>query len=421
MRKVAIVGAGQAGLQLAHGLLQKGFSVTLVSDRTPEQFEQGRVLSTQCIFGDGLDTERRLGLNHWEGQGGEVETFSVNVAHPGVPGERLMHFSSPLEFHGHAVDQRVKFAGWLRAFQEAGGTVVMQAATPESVDDLAATHDLTLISAGKGDLGKLFRKNPERTPYDAPQRQCSLVYVRNAAPRKNGQGVSANLIPGAGEIFIIPGLTQDEQGRPLAYDSLLFEAIPGGPMDIFRDVKDPQELTAKLKDYIQQVIPWEAERLKDAELTDAQAWLMGGVKPEVRFPVATLPSGRPVMGLGDTVIVNDPITGQGSGTAAKAADHYLTRILERGDQPFDEAWMTQTFEDFYNDYAQFTCMWTNAMLAPPPEHVLNYFGAAQNVPSLAGLFCNAFNRPRTLFPWLGDPQAAADLVAEHTARAQANA
>lgn len=46
MRKVAIVGGGQSGLQLALGLQQKGYPVTVVSNRTPEQVRQGRVTSS---------------------------------------------------------------------------------------------------------------------------------------------------------------------------------------------------------------------------------------------------------------------------------------------------------------------------------------------------------------------------------------
>ncbi|WP_291423322.1 styrene monooxygenase/indole monooxygenase family protein [Deinococcus sp.] len=421
MRKIAIVGAGQAGLQLAHGLLQHGYAVTLVSDRSAEEYENGRVMSTQCIFHDGLETERKLSLNYWDGKGASVEAFYVNVAHPGIPGERMIQFSALLEAPAHAVDQRMKFAEWLRAFTKAGGTVLQQSATLDTLEELADTHDLTLLSAGKGKLAHLFQKNPERTPYDAPQRQCSLVYIKGAAKRDGQPGVSANLVPGAGEIFIIPGLTRDANGEPLPYESVLFEAVPGGPLDRFRNVKDPEELKQNLMDAVREFIPWEADRLKDAKLVDPQAWLQGGVTPEVRHPVATLANGREIMGLGDTVILNDPITGQGSGTAAKAADHYLTRILERGEQPFDRAWMEQTFEDFYQDYAQFTCMWTNAMLAPPPEHVLNFLGAAQSVPSLAALFANSFNRPKNLFPWLGDPNAAKELIAQHTAKVAATA
>ena len=36
MRKVAIIGGGQSGLQLALGLLQNKYEVTLVSNRTPD-------------------------------------------------------------------------------------------------------------------------------------------------------------------------------------------------------------------------------------------------------------------------------------------------------------------------------------------------------------------------------------------------
>ena len=36
MRRIAIIGSGQAGLVCAHGLRKAGHSVTLYSDRTPE-------------------------------------------------------------------------------------------------------------------------------------------------------------------------------------------------------------------------------------------------------------------------------------------------------------------------------------------------------------------------------------------------
>jgi len=66
MRKIAIVGGGQSGLQLALGLLQKKYEVTVVSNRTPEQIFNGRVTSSQFMFHDSLQNERDLGINFWE-------------------------------------------------------------------------------------------------------------------------------------------------------------------------------------------------------------------------------------------------------------------------------------------------------------------------------------------------------------------
>jgi hypothetical protein len=81
----------------------------------------------------------------------------------------------------------------------------------------------------------------------------------------------------------------------------------------------------------------------------------------VRHPVATLPSGSKVLGLGNVVSLNDPITGQGSNNAAKAAAIYLQSILNHGDRPFDAAWMQATFYPFW-DYAQWVVGWTNMLL-----------------------------------------------------------
>jgi 2-polyprenyl-6-methoxyphenol hydroxylase-like FAD-dependent oxidoreductase len=63
--RVAIVGAGQSGLQLALGLLGAGHEVTVVSDRTAEEVATGRVMSSQCMFETALQTERALGLDFW--------------------------------------------------------------------------------------------------------------------------------------------------------------------------------------------------------------------------------------------------------------------------------------------------------------------------------------------------------------------
>ena len=58
VRKIAIVGAGQSGAQLALGLLGHGYQVTLVSDRDAGELLGGHVLSSQCMFETALQAER---------------------------------------------------------------------------------------------------------------------------------------------------------------------------------------------------------------------------------------------------------------------------------------------------------------------------------------------------------------------------
>jgi len=77
---VAIVGAGQSGLQLALGLLGNGFDVTLVSNRTADQIATGEVLSSQCMFESALQTERALGLDFWADQCPAVEGISFAIS-----------------------------------------------------------------------------------------------------------------------------------------------------------------------------------------------------------------------------------------------------------------------------------------------------------------------------------------------------
>lgn len=57
-RFTTIVGAGQAGLQLAIHLRKKGCEVLLVSNKTAEQIKFGNIMSTQGLFGTALAYEK---------------------------------------------------------------------------------------------------------------------------------------------------------------------------------------------------------------------------------------------------------------------------------------------------------------------------------------------------------------------------
>ncbi|MBR9651569.1 styrene monooxygenase/indole monooxygenase family protein [Thalassovita aquimarina] len=403
MKRISIVGGGQSGLQLGIGLLQKGYDVKVIQDRTPDQIAAGRVLSSQCQFDASLDHERALGINFWEDECPPVEGISFSVPNPDGPG-KAVDWAAKLDAKAQSVDQRVKMPRWLEEFERLGGKLDIALADIPMLESEARTADLVIVASGKGDIGKLFERDAARSPFDAPQRALALTYVHGMTPREKHSAVNFNLIPGVGEYFVFPALTKSGP-----CEIMVFEGVPNGPMDCWRDVKTPAEHLAKSKEILDTFVPWEADRCRNIELTDDNGILAGRFPPTVRKPVGTLPSGAKVMGLGDAVCLNDPITGQGANNAAKAAAVYLDAILERGDAAFDEAWMTATFERFW-DYAQWVVQWTNMMLLPPPPFVLNIMGSAQVLPGLAHRIANGFDDPRDFFPWFADPSAADEYL-----------
>jgi hypothetical protein len=402
MRKIAIVGGGQSGLQLALSLLKNNYEVTVVSSRTAEQIFNGRVTSSQFMFRDSLQNECNLGINFWEKQGPVAEGLAFTI--PGPNKTRALFWEAKLDHYGQSVDQRVKFSGWLKEFAECGGNLVFQDASPQDLDGYSKSHDLVLVAAGNGELTRMFERDATRSPFDKPMRALALTYVRNMVPRTSFTAVSFNLVPGVGEYFVFPALTTT--GR---CEIMVFEGVPGGPMDCWNDVKTPQQHLAKSKWVLETFMPVERERCDNIELTDENGILAGRFAPTVRKPVCKLPSGNFALGMGDVVVTNDPITGQGSNTASKAAAIYMKRIAERGDKPFDAQWMQETFDIFWN-YAQWVVRWTNSLLVPPAPQVLQLMGAASQIPPLARRIANGFNNPPDYAPWWFDAAKAQDVI-----------
>jgi hypothetical protein len=407
MPKVLIVGAGQSGLQLALTLREHGYDVTLMSARTPDEIRRGRVMSTQCMFGDALEIERKHGLNLWEADAVRVEGLGVSIAGP--DSSRVMDWWGRLDTYGQSVDQRVKMAGWLELLEERGGKVVLHGVTTADLDRLTSLYDLVVVAAGKGELVQLFDRDADRSVFTQPQRALSLAYVHGLERRPEHPESSAvrfNIIPGVGELFVIPAYTLSGD-----CEILFFEGVPGGPLDCFSDRPAPQEHLERMLALIQNFLPWEYARAGNVRLTDQNATLCGGYTPMVRNPIGRLPSGGTVLGMADVVVANDPITGQGANNAAKCAEFYLNSILERGDKPFDEEWMSATFERYW-DYAQHVTNWTNALLGPPPEHVLKILGTAQVNDTVARRFVNGFSDPSDFQHWFMDPVKADAYLAE---------
>ncbi|MDI2128224.1 styrene monooxygenase/indole monooxygenase family protein [Yinghuangia seranimata] len=405
MRKILIVGAGQAGLQLALGLQARGYEVTVMSDRTPDEIRAGDVMSTQCMFGTALGHERALGLDLWDATAPRVEGVGVSVAGP--DGTRAVDWLGRLDAYGQSVDQRIKMAEWLDLFVARGGGLVVHPVAVSDIEWYGGNFDLVLLAAGKGPLAGMFDRDSLRSPYERPMRSLAVAYVHGLAPRpdRDTGAVQCNLIPGVGELFVIPALTLSGP-----CDILFFEGVPGGPLDVFQGIRSPQGRLNLTLSLMRQYVPWEYERTTTGvELTDSGATLCGRYAPTVRRPVAQLECGAPVLGVADVVVANDPITGQGSNNAARCAAIYLSAIEERGERPFDRAWMEATFEAYWSSVAPAT-KWTNAMLSPPPPHVLDLIAAAQSRQPIADRFANGFDEPADFEHWFFDPTKAATYV-----------
>ncbi|MFF9479501.1 styrene monooxygenase/indole monooxygenase family protein [Streptomyces sp. NPDC014733] len=402
MRKITIVGAGQAGLQLGIGLIDHGYDVTVVSNRTGEQIREGRVMSSQAMFGTALAHERDLGLDFWGDACPAIAGLGVNIADG--QGGRALSFDARLDATARSIDQRVKMPLWMGEFARRGGRLEIREAGIADLERYAAESDLVIVAAGKGSIAGLFERDAQRSPFAAPQRALALTYVTGMTPLPHRTGVSFNVIPGVGEYFTMPSLTTTGP-----CDIMFFEGIPGGPLDRF-DGLAPEQQLATFQELLRTYVPWEAERCTDLALTDAGGTLAGRFAPTVRRPVATLPSGAQVLGLADVLVLNDPVTGQGSNNASKCAASYLASILDHGDRPYDAAFMELAFGRFW-DNAQSATAWTNAMLGAPPQHVLELFGAASVNPRVASRFVNGFDDPRDFFHWFMDPVAAQNYLA----------
>jgi hypothetical protein len=404
VRKILIVGAGQAGLQLALSLQAEGYDVTVMSARTSDEIRNGWPTSTQVIMYRGLDRERDVKLNLWDDVATPIGGIGFNLSP--APGVSAFSFSGAWARPGNSVDQRLKMSTWIDLFEQRGGRVIYHSVMTSDLAGLAPLYDLTIIAAGKGEIVEMFDRDPEKSHYTRPMRQLSAIYLNGIAIP---QGVPhprmrVNLRPGGGEVFFMPAHSMTGP-----CDVILVEAVPGGPLDIFADRPSPAEHLRRLAAMMAEQFPWEGELYRNAEPTDARASLVGAFPNTVRRPFAEVAPGSYVFGIGDVVVVNDPVSGQGANNAAHASGIYLKAILDRGTAPFTPQWMQQTFDTFW-EQAQHSVMLTEMFLEPMPVHAQQVLGAASQFQEIADKFAEIFPNPATIHDFLTDPAKAAAYV-----------
>ncbi|WP_158647253.1 styrene monooxygenase/indole monooxygenase family protein [Actinoplanes sp. ATCC 53533] len=411
MRKILIVGAGQAGLQLALSLLTHGYEVAVVSATTPEQIRAGRPQGIPALFAPALATERGYRLNLFGTATPPLYGARVTVAGPS--GWPVLAFNAELERPGRCTDLRVKTAAWLELAEQRGATVIYQQVTAQDLDVITADggFDLAIVAAGCGDLTNVFGTDPVRTVHDRPQRVVAGAYVQGLRPDPHWADthLEFHTVPGIGELLVVPAVSLSGPCHALA-----FEALPGGPADQWPGAAiDPEKILDLIVDLVHTFTPWVAERVRQVRLGDPNGAVYGRVHPRVRHPVAHLPSGGIAMGLGDALIVNDPVGGQGANLAAKAAAFTVGAILAHGMQPFGEAWMNATFEAFWSSHGAAATTLTNTLLSPPAPHMMELFAVSAGNPQVAARFAAGLADPADM-TWFTHPDAAASYLATVT-------
>jgi len=384
---------------LAIGLRQAGHAVRLVQDRSGAEIAQGRVMSSQCVFETARSEERKLGLALWSAECPKIKGIRIETLQPGTPVPAIS-FTGRLRAPAESIDQRLKFPAWLSLFEMLGGVVEIGAADIAVLERCARDSELVVVAAGKGSLSGLFPRDERRSPFTRPMRALSMIYLRGAGVPDGPSCVVSTAIPGAGGVMRFPALTH---GGPC--EILFFEAAIDGPLDICRPDMAADEQCSAMRSALAGAMPLESERLALARPTDDKAGLAGRITPAVRHAVGRLPSGRAVLGLGDAVVLNDPLVGQGANNAAKMAALFLEAILRHGRRPFDDAWMADLAAAAWRRVRAAT-FWTNMSLLPPPPHVIALLQRATADQATADRCAQGFDEPDTILPLLLGREAA---------------
>lgn len=400
VNKIAIVGAGQAGLQLGFALLAKGYSVTIFSDKTAEEILNGPTLPVAIQYFPSLQYEQELQLNFWYSHdAAKLDMTIFNTFN--AEGAPLFNISAQLNVAPQVVDLRLKYALWMKEFEKRGGTLIIQAGTIELLEESTLIYDAVFVTTGKGGLGHLFERDEERSMLDKPERHLTMFYIKNChvAPQfdKEMRINNMNAIEGVGEVIFYNFLHKD-QGR---VNVLLIEAIPGSVLDLSGNKASIREQFEYLRDTLLAICPDVYEKLKDAELLEDEL-LKGAITPYVKKPVGKLPSGRVVMALGDALAVYDPLAAQGLNAASKAAHHVATRIIESKGQLFDEAWINSVFEEYW-ETARHSYQIANALICGLQPHQQMAFYAASQIPAIASEIFNNAGQLEKIASWFNDP------------------
>lgn len=396
MSRIAIVGAGVAGLHLGLHLLKQGKQVTIYTNRTAAEVADGRIMNSVSHMHVTQAIEHELGIGDWP----DADAFYYRHYHYNGWGEQRTWFG---EFTkpSRVIDYRIYLPRLMQVFEERGGELRIEDLDRARIEQLTEDHDLVVVSTGKGEIGELFPRREEKSPYSGPQRNLTLGLwhgVREYEPA----GVEISVVPGVGELLVIP--IWSHAGRVHA---LLIESVPGGPQDVLastRNDDDPEAFRRGILEVMREHHPTAFARIDHDRfaLTSERDVLQGGVRPVLREDYVQLPNGRFLLALGDVHLTVDPVNAQGGNAAANSAKATAEVFAE--DEVYDEHFMRKVARrrgarvEAAND-------WVNLMIHTPGlDHIGQLFSAMTLDQRLADTFTENFNYPERQLDLLASQQ-----------------
>ncbi|MFC0450351.1 styrene monooxygenase subunit StyA [Rhodococcus jostii] len=397
-KRIAIVGAGTAGLHLGLYLNEKGIDATIFTDRRPEEYANVRLLNTVAHHSVTTVREDALGVNHWPNDGYFGHYYYVGI--PGMP----IRFYGDLAKPSRAVDYRILLPTLMQDFLDRGGRIEYRDVGVDDLTDLSDAYDLVVVGTGKGGLGQKFARDEQSSPFADPQRQLCVGLFKGIAEPET-RAVTFCISPGAGEMIEIP--TVSFNGHSTA---LVFENHIGGDLEILAKTRyedDPQAFRQLMIDKLRKHYPITAERLDEDEFDVANSHLdilQGGVTPAVRHGHIKLDNGKLAVLLGDAHATVDPVLGQGGNMASYAA-HVLGEEITNS-EVFDELFCERVDARRANRVLGAT-RWTNFMLTnlrELPNDFVEFLGRVAMDRQLADRFTDNFNYPETQWDIFSSPE-----------------
>lgn len=407
-KRIAIVGAGTAGLHLGLFLRQHDIDVTVYTDRKADEYGDLRLLNTVAHHAVTVQREVALNVDEWPS-----ETYGYFGHYYYVGGPQPMRFYGDLKAPSRAVDYRLYQPMLMRALEAKGGNFSYDTVTADDLETLSTQYDLLVVCTGKFALGQVFDKQSDNSPFEKPQRALCVGLFKGIkeAPIR---AVTMSFSPGHGELIEIPTLSFNGMTTALVLENQI-----GGDLEILANTRyddNPRAFLDLMLDKLQKHHPSIAERIDLDEFDLANSSLdilQGGVVPVFRDGHATLKNGKTIIALGDVQATVDPVLGQGANMASHAAWILGEEIVAHSvyDQRFCEH-LERRREDRVLSATRWTNFTLRALTELPPEF-LAFLQVLSQSREMADEFTDNFNYPERQWDRFSSPERIGHWCSQH--------